>query len=131
MDYRNGYKYQLAKNERFRTSFRPKWALKIERVSLDINGLMIVESGYAWDGASGIIDRKTNLRASCGHDALYQLMRMDMLSSRDYKKADDDYCKWLKSAGAWPITVKIDKAGLSLMKGKYAKPKHRKKIFSV
>ena len=131
MRYRDGYNYQLARNEVFETSFRPRFEVSVERISLGADGTMIVNSGYAWDGASGIIDTKTNLRASCGHDALYQLMRMEKLDFNEHHKADDDFCKWLKEDGAWQITINMAGWALGRMRGKYAKPRNRKKIYTV
>jgi hypothetical protein len=131
MKYRDGYKYQLARNEIFETSFRPRWEMSVERISLGADGTMIVNSGYAWDGASGIVDTKTNLRASCGHDALYQLMRMEKLDFNVHEVADNDFCRWLKEDGAWQITTNLARWGLKKMRGKYANPKNRKKIYTI
>lgn len=131
MFFRDGYKYQLAATELFKTSFRPIKEIRIPRITLYCDGIMIVGEGYAWDGATGIVDRKTNIRASCGHDALYQLMRMERLPYSLWGKADDDFCKWLKNAGAWGVTISLDRWGLRQMKGKYANPKHRKTIHHV
>jgi len=129
MLYRDGYKYQLAAHEYFQTSFTPATKISVPRITLYPDGVMLVHEGYAWDGASGIVDRKTNLRASCGHDALYQLMRMEVLPYSEWAKADADFCRWLAEAGAYALTIKIDRYGLSLFKGKYARPENRKKIF--
>lgn len=131
MYYRSGYKYQLAADEVFKTSFRPPHIVRTARITLDTNGIMTVHDGYAWDGASGIIDRDTNIRASCGHDALYQLMREGGLPHQHWNLADEDFCIWLKEAGAWDITVRIDRAGLALFKGKYAHPDQRKTIHII
>ena len=131
MQFRDGYKYQLAAPELFKTSFLSNVQIRIERITLEPDGVMIVAEGYAWDGASGIVDRRTNLRASCGHDALYQLMRMGKLPYQHWGKADDDYCRWLKMAGAWDVTISLDRWGLKQMRGKYAHPKHRKEIYSI
>lgn len=131
MFYKDGYHYQLAANESFKTSFKPEKTISSKRITLYTDGTMIVKEGYAWDGASGIIDRKTNLKASCGHDALYQLMRERLLNHHDWAKADEDFCRWLKEAGAWSMTVSIDRSGLKLFGGKYAHPKNIKKIHMV
>jgi hypothetical protein len=131
MKYRDGYKYQLAEPEVFKTSFRPLKEIRIPRVVLLQDGTMHVAEGYAWDGASGIIDRKTNITASCGHDALYNLMRLGQLDHKKWAIADEDFCTWLKNAGAWDITVNIDRWGLRQCNGKYAHPKNRKKVHCV
>ncbi len=40
------------------------------------DGVLDIEKGYAWDGASGPTwDDKTNYRSSLVHDALYQILR--------------------------------------------------------
>ena len=55
-------------------------------IYLSKNALLIKE-GYAWDGASGpTIDTPSSMRGSLVHDALYQLMRLGLISenNRDY-----------------------------------------------
>jgi len=93
---------------------------------------MTIREGYASDGASGpTIDRKENLYAGFGHDGLYQLMREGLLDFRQWHRADEDYGKWMLECGAWKITVKINLKGLGLMKGKYARPENRKRVYTV
>ncbi len=132
MKYRKGYKYQLAKDEYYKTSFRPNRNIVAPRIRLNTKGIMRVREGYVSDGPSGpTFDRKTNLRAGVGHDALYQLMRMGLLPCNLWRKADRDYGRWLVEGGSWEITSKINVKGLSLMRGKYAKPENRKKVYEV
>jgi len=129
VNYRSGYKYQLAKTEFLKTSFRPETNIYTTRIKLYTDGELVVMEGYSYDGPSGpVIDRKTNMRAALGHDALYQLMRMGLLSHRNWRRADHDFGKWLKEDGAWSITVKIDLLGLEIAGGRSAHPKNRKKI---
>jgi len=52
------------------------------------NGDLTVAKYYSWDGASGVPDNPDNMRASCLHDALYQLMRLGLLD-RKYKDVAD------------------------------------------
>jgi hypothetical protein len=53
------------------------------------HGWLVVKKGYAWDGASGpAVDTSTFMRASCIHDALYQLMREGIIPRSNRKKAD-------------------------------------------
>jgi len=131
MYFFDGYKYQLAIPVLFQTSFRPLREISIARITLSTDGLMKVHDGYAWDGASGVIDSKTNIKASCGHDALYQLMRMKKLPHSEWPSADEDFCVWLKEAGAWDITVNLARWGLKQMNGKYAHPNQRKPILTA
>lgn len=132
MKYRKGYKYQLAEDEYYQTSFRPEYPIITVRIHMGTNGLMRVMEGYASDGPSGpTFDRKTNMRSGFGHDAEYQLMRMGYLPWEDYEIADEDYGRWMVEDGAWQLTANINMAGLGFAKGKHAKPENRKKVYEV
>lgn len=90
-------------------------ACKTDWVELDRNGVMNLSAGYAWDGASGIaINTKNSVRASCGHDALYQLIRLGLLPRTKRLQADSDLRKWLIEdgmlelrAGIWFLAVRL------------------------
>lgn len=90
IQYRDGYKYQLAFEYQIKINIKPKLDINIQFVKLDTQGYLIIADGYAWDGPSGpVIDTDENLRASLVHDALYQLMRYKKLNAKDHKdKAD-------------------------------------------
>lgn len=125
-----GGSYQLIKPYRTQTAFRPEEDIVTERIVLLTSGLLVVLSGYCWDGTSGpVIDRQSNMRAGCGHDALYQLMRMKELDHAYWPTADEEFGKWLKEDGAWSITVKVDLLGLKIACGRAALPKNRKKVY--
>lgn len=130
MRYRGGYDYQLAEDIVFRTTILGQ-LIDTVRIRLEPTGLLTVREGYAFDGPTGCVHRKENMSASCLHDALYQLMRMELLPHRHWRAADYDYARQLRRCGAWGITVKINLAGLKFMGGKYALPKNRKKIYEV
>ncbi|MBM9499342.1 DUF1353 domain-containing protein [Leptospira sp. 201903071] len=100
--YKNlrNYKYQLIKNYDYQTSIRPNSSLQIGVpevkifVELSPDGLLKIESGYAWDGPSGpTIDTKTFMRGSLIHDALYQLMREKKLERSVYRESADKILK--------------------------------------
>ena len=96
--YRAKYKYQLANNYKIVIPIQPKFDIETEFIALDTNGNLLVKQGYAWDGPSGpVIDTEKNMRASLVHDALYQLMRNEELSTKAHRKAADqlfkDLCK--------------------------------------
>jgi hypothetical protein len=132
MRYRGGYKYQLAADERFHVAFRPRHDIVTPRIWLTTDGTLTVRDGYAWDGVSGpVIDRKTNMRASLCHDALYQLMRMTRLPCEQWRIADGEFARLLNEDGAWPITRRIDMFGLKLAGGRAALPKNRKKVYEA
>jgi hypothetical protein len=130
--YRKGYKYQLAQDEQFRVDLHPEADIVTAYMWLTTEGVLTVKEGYAWDGPSGPVgDRKTNLRASLAHDALYQLMRMKKLPHEQWRDADREYNRLLAADGTWKITRKIHMAGLKLAKGSAAHPKKRKKVYEA
>ena len=96
--YRSDYKYQLAESYSIDIPILPNADIKTDFIELDIIGQLTLKKGYAWDGPSGpVIDTEENMRGSLVHDALYQLMRNDLLKTRTYRKAADrifrDLCK--------------------------------------
>lgn len=96
--YKADYKYQLANAYKISIPIKPKDKIDTDFIGLDTNGNLLVKKGYAWDGPSGpVIDTEENMRASLVHDALYQLMRMEELSTYSHRKAADklfrDICK--------------------------------------
>lgn len=132
MKYRGGYKYQLAEDETFQTNIKPQHSIFTARIDLYTTGLLVIREGYSWDGTSGpVIDRKTNQRGSLAHDALYQLMRMELLPHYNWPLADQEFAKCIKEDGAWDLTAKIDLIGLKLAKGRAALPKNRKKVYEA
>lgn len=66
-------------------------------VTLQPDGTMRIQQGYAWDGPSGpTFDTKTFMRGSLVHDAFYQLIREKKLSEGDRAFADRllrDHCR--------------------------------------
>lgn len=60
-----------------------------EYLKLDTEKQLTIKAGYAWDGCSGpTIDEPWNMRAGLFHDALYQLMREDVVSPKCQKQVD-------------------------------------------
>jgi hypothetical protein len=88
--YRGGYKYQLAVDYTLNVGVYPVNDVKTDFIELTSHGLLTIRAGYAWDGASGpTVDTKSSMRGSLVHDALYQLMRMNLLEHSWRGKADD------------------------------------------
>lgn len=91
MKYKSGYKYQLAEDCNVRVNIFPMLPVSDKYISIDASGNMTIRAGYAWDGPSGpTIDTKTFMRGSLIHDALYQLMREDLLSQKWRLEADEE-----------------------------------------
>lgn len=111
--YRSGFKYVT--HERFTISL-PTFADPVRPVLeipgpaslggkpiviLHPDGLLVIEAGYAWNGASGPAWDHNFIVASLVHDVLYQLIRL-LLLSPEAKDAADDVMYWLcVGAGMW------------------------------
>ncbi len=75
MNYKAGYKYQLADDYVVDIPIHGK-TIKQGFIRLTTTGRLVLKKGYAWDGPSGpAIDTKNFMRGSLVHDALYQLLR--------------------------------------------------------
>ena len=97
-------------------------ACKTDWVELDRNGVMTLSAGYAWDGASGTaINTKNSVRASCGHDALYQLIRLGLLPRTKRLQADSDLRKWLIEDGMLELRANLWFFGVRLFGEFYIK----------
>ena len=107
--YKGDYKYQLASEYRIKITILPVEDIATEFIDLGTDGELKVKKAYAWDGPSGpVIDTKLNLRASLVHDALYQLMRLEELNARTYRKtADKLFRNICKEDGVSSITANI------------------------
>ena len=103
MKYKDGYKYQLAVKETFyRTGVMPLDTIVTRFIMLTAEGNLVINPGYAWDGASGPTwDSKSSMRGSLAHDALYQLMREEMLDRKWRIEADRFLDDVLKEDGMW------------------------------
>lgn len=87
--YKSGYKYQLCKQYSIQTLIYPATLIMADFISLQPCGLLIIDKGYAWDGASGpTLDTKSSMRGSLVHDALYQLMRLGLIPENNREYAD-------------------------------------------
>lgn len=74
--YKDGYKYQLRETYSLTIKAAPESDITTLFVTLDTQGTLTIQKGYAWDGPSGpTIDTKNFMRGALVHDALYQLMR--------------------------------------------------------
>ncbi|MHB8123121.1 MAG: DUF1353 domain-containing protein [Desulfuromonadaceae bacterium] len=87
--YKKGYKYQLHRNYTVLVGIDPGCEIITDWLHLQ-NGYLTISKGYAWDGPSGpTFDTSDSLRGSLVHDALYQLMRLGLISESYRGKADD------------------------------------------
>jgi hypothetical protein len=85
--YKVGYRYQLQEQFCIAVPFDGEHRGKL--ISL-VEGTLVLEPGYAWDGPSGpTFDTLSFMRASLVHDALYQLMRLGVLDQDCREPADE------------------------------------------
>ena len=113
IEYKKGYKYQLYKTYFVQTDIHPPENIHTELIDLTAGGLLTIRKHYAWDGPSGpTIDTPSFMRPSLIHDALYQLIRMGLLSiafreavDRELKKdcKEDGMCSWYRSIVYWAV----------------------------
>jgi len=87
--YKRGYKYQLYEDFTININIYPDELVFDDYIQLNNEGELTIRKGYAWDGPSGPTwDTANFMRASLVHDALYQLMRLKIISGGNRKKAD-------------------------------------------
>ncbi len=126
--YREGYKYQLAKEYHIQIDTDGTEALS-DFIYLNKSGLLIIRKGYAWDGPSGpTFDTATFMRGSLVHDALYQLIREGKLDERYRKYADYLLKELCLQDGMWKIRAWYVFCGVSKHAVFAADPKNKKKI---
>jgi len=86
---RRKYKYTLYRPIAYQTDIIPKEPGKWGLLGIGKTGLLTIDAGYCWDGASGPAwDSLNFMRSSIIHDALYQLMREGKIGRHWRKRAD-------------------------------------------
>ena len=121
---RRGFKYILYSQTSYPTGIIPDVASpKADWAELDKNGLLTIKAKYTWDGPSGpAFDTPNFMRGSLIHDALYQLMREEVLPQSVRKRADEilrEICieDGMSKARAWWVYT-----GVRVGAAKSAKP---------
>jgi hypothetical protein len=130
IEYRGGYKYQLASDYSIKTGIKPQKEVDDKFIKLNKQGNLTIVEGYAWDGPSGpVVDTDQNMRASLVHDALYQLMRHRHLKVKEHKdKSDRLFKKICIEDGVPRTTAHIFYLGLKLGGKPSTNPKNQKKV---
>ena len=133
MKYVPGYFYQLVEKEVFQdTNITPAKMVRTKYIHLTPGGTLTIKPGYAWDGPSGpTYDSKNSLRASLAHDALYQLMRMNLIDIDWRTDADILLDNILEQDGMWAVRRWYWITGVQWFAGGAADPSSRKKILSA
>ena len=84
----DSYKYQLQEDYQIQVSIIPPYNISTRFFALNEKGIMTIKAGYAWDGATGIPDRKSVMRGALVHDVLYQMIREGYLD-KTYREVAD------------------------------------------
>lgn len=96
---------------------------KTDWIRLNAEGQLVIQPGYCWDGASGLTwDSKCSMRGSLTHDALYQLMRLELLPQSCKAAADRLLRDICIEDGMWPIRAAIWCAGVKCLGGFSCEP---------
>jgi hypothetical protein len=125
--YKSAYKYQLQDDYYVTIPIYPGGNIFTDYIDLSVSGMLKVKKGYAWDGPSGpVLDFRSNMRGSLVHDALYQLLRNELLPETDRQVADavfrdicieDGISRW--RAYTWYYGLRVGGAAA-------ASPEHKK-----
>ena len=99
----------MVEDAAFSVDIYPSENVVTDFISLSKNGTLRIKAGYAWDGPSGpTIDTKSSMRGSLFHDALYQLLRMKLISGEtNRRKADKGFYLILREDKMWILRAKI------------------------
>lgn len=121
--YKKGYKYQLeADYSVFVGINASRGGINTQWLYLSESGWLTIRKGYAWDGPSGpTIDTKDTLRGSLIHDAIYQLMRLGLLSQSYRDEADDLLRRICIEDGMNPARAKLWYMGVRMFAEPYAR----------
>ena len=130
--YESGFGYRLYGDYKIFINIFPEKEIKSKRMVLSTDGYLLIKDTYGWDGATGVAyDSKNFMRGSLVHDALYQLMREELISSKERKKADKLLVKICKEDGMSYFRAKYVYYGVRVFGGFAVNPKNRRKVLSA
>lgn len=130
--YKAGYKYQLHETYTLRTRIRPEKNINTRYLSLSVDGAMGIDSGYCWDGPSGPTwDTLSSMRGSLVHDALYQLMRMELLDPKWKEAVDLLFEEILVEDGMWAWRARIWYRGVATLAEGATLPENKKEVITA
>lgn len=112
--YKVGYSYQLTESYSLDTGICPLHDIEYPFFTLHDNGLLEIESGYAWDGASGPTwDTKSSMRPSLVHDCFCQMAKDRRIDYKTFAPLYNElFRKMCEEDGMWGLRASIWKAGV-------------------
>lgn len=130
--YISGYKYQLQADYLYNTHYAIAEDVYSHFLTYSKDGMLGIQSGYAWDGPSAIaIDTKNILRASLVHDALYQLIREGKLPNSYRSYADYLLFSICREDGMSLLRATWVYIAVILFGNIYSSPKNSKQVQSA
>jgi len=128
--YKSGYKYQTVQSYSIQVAVFPKEDVSTHFLALTTSGILTIARGYAWDGPSGkvTIHTKSFMRGSLVHDALYQLLRMELIPPHYRLEADEELRRICLEDGMWAIRAWWVYHAVRLAGGPSADPMNKKEI---
>lgn len=128
LKWKAGYKYQVQDTFCLFTEIVGH-AFQLPFANMTQDGVLTVERGYAWDGASGPTkDTPNTMRGSCVHDVFYQAIRARKLPESFRSVADNWADKIWEHDGMWWPRRKIWLAALRRFAAFAAKPENERKV---
>jgi len=129
--YKEGFKYQLAEDYKTKVNLIG-YTINIKFIKLTPIGILLIRSGYAWDGPSGpTIDTKDSMRGSLEHDVLYQLMRMELLPQSEREFADNRLEQTCREDGMGSFRANLWRFGVDRFAADAADPENLKEIITA
>jgi hypothetical protein len=121
------WKYKLAEDFTINLGYLPRipelGSISTPYLNLDQDNILLIRSGYCWDGPSGPMrDKSKRMTASLVHDALYQLMRSESLPQASRKRSDEIFREILIQNGVSKIVAHSAYKALRMFGAKNAKP---------
>lgn len=127
--YREGFKYQLNRDVYFQLKYTlPEHDVFTNYLHLASTGMLSINWGYPWDGASGVRDTKSIMPGTLAHDALYELMRKGLLPRRFRLAADKDFRRINRASGMNGLRSKYIYRGVRLGGRRATLASHKKKV---
>jgi len=93
------WKYRVLETFTHQTDIIPPKEAKTKFSTLSINGLITVDKGFCWDGASGALDTENTLFPSLIHDIGCNMYLLELVSDENRLQFDDLFYKLLKDEG--------------------------------
>ena len=119
--YEEGYEYQVKVDCELMTPIKGFHAA-MDFLELFPDGRLVLYKGFAWDGSSGVADTKSSQRASAGHDALFRLLRANLIPHDPcFHLSNVFYYEQCIKDGMWKWRAKLRLNGLEKLGNAHAK----------